>query len=95
MLEKEAESLKITRNRLADKVPSQNDNRDINGMILLFPMEPHRTNGGMISGQNNNHEDQQCTPPNNKLTNVVSQESVWKITAAGTTIQPTFLPHKK
>ena len=33
VLEKEAESLKNTRSRLADTVPSHNDNHDINGMI--------------------------------------------------------------
>ena len=75
MLEKEAENLRITRSLLADTVPYQNDKHDINGMMNVFPMEPHRPNGGTISGQNNNHEVMQCLPP---LKNSVIQESTWK-----------------
>ena len=85
VLEKEAESLKNTRSRLADTVPSQNDNQDINGMMNIFPMKPHRTEEGMISGQKINLEVQQYTPLQyNELKNVVTQESVWKATAATT-----------
>ena len=59
VIEKEAESLKISRSRLADKDPSHNDNnnnnKDISGKMFLFPLEPNKGVGGMISGQNNNH----------------------------------------
>ena len=63
VLEKEAESLKNTRSLLADTVPYQNDRLDINRMMNVFPMEPHRPIGGTISGQNNNHEATKCFPP--------------------------------
>ena len=39
VLEKEVESLKNVRNRLADTVPSQNNHQDINGMMNLFLLE--------------------------------------------------------
>ena len=47
VLEKEVESLKILRSRLADKFPYHNDNNlDIDGNKTLFPMEPNRGLGG-------------------------------------------------
>ena len=57
-------------------------------------MEPHRTNGGMISGQNNNLEVQQCIPlQHNELKNFVVKGSAWKATSSA--IQPTSFPHKE
>ena len=93
VLEKEAESLRNTRSLLADTVPYQNDKHDINGMMNVFPMEPHRPNGGTISGQHNNQENMQYLPP---LKTSVIQESTWdtsstilqKATAAVTAIPP-------
>ena len=55
VLEKEAESLKLARSRLADTCHSHNDNRDISGTTNLFPMKPHRISGGMISGLSQNY----------------------------------------
>ena len=75
VLEKEAKSLKNTRSLLADTVPYQNDRLDINGMMNVFPMEPHRPIGGTISGQNKNHEATKCLPP---FKNSVIQESAWE-----------------
>ena len=40
VLEKEAESLKVSRSRLADKHPSHNDNKDISGKMLCIPWNP-------------------------------------------------------
>ena len=58
------------------------DNKDINGTTSLFPMEPRRTNGGMVSGHlqtYTNLEVQQYTPlRHNKSTNVVIQGKLWK-----------------
>ena len=52
VLEKEAESLKTSRSRLVDKIPYHNDdNLDINGEKILFPMEPNRGVGGMIQSK--------------------------------------------
>ena len=60
VLEKEAESLKISRSRLADKNPYHNDNiLDINGDKTLFPMEPNRGLGGTISSLYYNHQELQ------------------------------------
>ena len=65
VLEKEAESLKILRSRLADKNPYHNDDiLDINGDKTLFPMEPNRGLGGTISSLNYNHQELQCKPFN-------------------------------
>jgi hypothetical protein len=51
VLAKAAESLKITRSRLADVCHSHNNKgiKGINGTTSLCP-EPHRINGGMIAG---------------------------------------------
>ena len=74
VLVKEAESLKITRSSLVDICHSHNDSRDINGMTNRFPMELHRTSGGMISGHSHIYTNlavQQCIPlQRNELTNV-------------------------
>ena len=48
VLEKEAESLKLKRSRLADTFLSHNDTTN-----NLFPMEPHKPKSGVLSGQNN------------------------------------------
>ena len=77
MLETEAESLKQTRRRLADSSHLPNDDKGISGTTSLFPMEPHKINGGMLSGHlqhYTNLEVQQYTPlRHNDLTNVVIQ----------------------
>ena len=90
VLEKEVESLKISRSRLADKDPSHNDNnnKDNSRKMFLFPLEPNKGVGGMISGQNNNHQDLHCKPQNIEFPNVITQEAVWE-TAATAEIQPT------
>ena len=79
--EKEVECLKITRSRLVDVCHSHNDKdiKDINRTTSLFPMEPHRTNGGMVSGHlqtYTNLEVQQYTPlrHNDLIKNVAIQE---------------------
>ena len=54
-LEKEAESLKLTRSHLADISHSHNNNKDISGTTNLFPIEPHRISGFMISGHSQNY----------------------------------------
>ena len=77
VLEKEAESLKLTRSRLAYTSHSQNDNKDISRTTNLFLMKPLRISGGMISGHSQNYtnlEVQQCIPlQHNELTNVAIQ----------------------
>ena len=89
VLEKEAESLKMSRRRLADKNPYHNDDTlDINGDKTLFPMEPNRGLRGTISSQNYNHQELQCKPFNieiPEIPDVITQEAVWK-TAATTTV---------
>ena len=76
VLEKEAESLKMKRSHLADTILSLNDKtiKEKNGTNSLFPMEPHRINGGMLSG-NNNQEVQLFSlhQQNKDFTNVVTQ----------------------
>ena len=92
VLEKEAESLKTSRSRLADKIPYHNDDNnklDINGKMILFPMEPNRGVGGMISSQNNNHQDLQFKPLNIEIPDVITQEAVWETAAAAAIQQPT------
>jgi hypothetical protein len=74
VLEKEAESLRKTRSLLADTAPYQKDKHDIEGMMNIFPMEPHRPNGGTISGHHNNQENAQHLLP---LNTSVIQESIW------------------
>ena len=54
-LEREAESLKLTRSHLADISHSHNNNKDISGTTNLFPMEPHRISGVIISGHSQNY----------------------------------------
>ena len=89
VLEKEAESLKISRSRLADKNPYHNDDiLDINGDKTLFPMEPNRGLGGTISGLYYNHQELQCKPLNIEIPetpNIIAQEAVRKSEAAATT----------
>ena len=96
VFEKEAEILKLPRSCLADTTHSHNDNTDISGTTNLFPMEPHRISGGMISGHSQNYtnlEVQQCIHlQHNELTNVVIQGSSWK---AATATQSTSFPQKK
>ena len=53
---------------------------------MLFPIEPNRGAGGMISSQNNNHQDLQCKPLNIEIPDVITQEAVWE-TAAAAAIQ--------
>jgi hypothetical protein len=65
------------------------DNLDINGKIILLPMEPNRGVGGMISSQNNNHQDLQCKPLNIKNPDVITQEAVWETAAAAAIQQQT------
>ena len=89
VLEREAESLKTLRSRLADKFPYQTDsNLDIDGNKTLFPMEPNRGLGGTISGLYYNHQELQCKPFNIEIPetpDVITQEAVRKTTAAATT----------
>ena len=87
VLEKEAESLKISRSRLVDKIPYHNDDTlDINGDKTLFPMEPNRGLGGTISSLNNNHQELQCKPLNIEIPDVSTQEAV-RETATTATVQ--------
>ena len=74
VLEKEAESLRITRSLLADTDPNQKDMFDIEGMRNIFPMEPHRPIGGTISGHHYNQEKTRLIPT---LNTSVIQESIW------------------
>ena len=96
VLEKEVESLKLTRSRLADTSNSQNDNKDISGATNLFRLETHRINEGMISGHSQiytNLEVQQCIPlQHNELTNVAIQGSSRK---AATATQSTSILQKE
>ena len=89
VLEKEAESLKISRSRLAGKNPYHNDSiLDIDGNKTLFPMEPNRGLGGTISSLNYNHQELQCKPFNieiPEIPDVITQEAVRKSAAAATT----------
>ena len=85
-LEKKAESLKMKTSCLADVGLSQNEKetRDINRITNLFLMEPHRINGGMISGHLQTHTNIEVQPftllrQNNDLTNVVIQGNQGKI----------------
>ena len=90
VLEKEAESLKILRSRLADKFPyHSDDNLDTNREKILFPMEPNRGVGGMISSLNNNHQELQCKPLNIEIPDVITQEAVWKTATAAAVQQQT------
>ena len=56
--------------------------------MLLLPLEPNKGVGGMISGQNNNHQDLHCKPQNIEFPDVITQEAVWE-TAAAAEIQQT------
>ena len=78
VLEKEAESLKIRRSRLADKFPYQTDsNQDIDGNKTLFPMEPNRGLGSTISGLYGNLQELQSKPCNIEIPETLTQEKVW------------------
>ena len=93
VLEKEAESLKISRSRLADKNPYHNDDTlDINGDKTLFPMEPNRGLGGTISGLYHNHQEPQCKPFNIEIPetpDIITQETVRISTEAAATAATT------
>ena len=99
MLETEAESLKQTRRCLADSSHLPNDDKGISGTTSLFPMEPHKINGGMIPGQSKNCtnlEAQHFIPlQQNELTNVVIQGSSRETTVFLTTaLQSTTILQK-
>ena len=56
---------------------------------VFVPLEPNKGIGGMISGQNNNHQDLHCKPQNIEFPDVITQEAVWETTAAAEIQQTT------